>query len=126
MEKTVKDIISIKVDNEPFMCFVMDNGTIFIEEKIKKFLTAEKDLKGTIASTHSYFPVEINGKKAYLLTALINHLRPRILKQLAGDGFLYRIDKAIGERDNPKERGLSEFDRMMLKAVHYNPKEQGI
>jgi hypothetical protein len=45
---------------------------------------------------------------------------------LAGDGFLYRIDKAIGERDNPKERGLSEFDRMMLKAVHYNPKEQGI
>lgn len=126
MDKTIKNIISIKIDNEPFTCFVMESGTVLIEEKIKKFLSTEKDLKGTIASTHTYFPVEINGKKAYSLKALINHLRPRILKQLAADGFLYRIDKAIGERDNPKERGLSEFDRMMLKAAHYNPKERGV
>jgi hypothetical protein len=101
-------------------------GLFFIEEKTKKFLTAEKDPLGTIASTHTYFPVEINGKKAYSLKALINHIKPRILKPLATDGFLYRIDKAINERDNPKERVLSEFDRMMLKAVHYNLKGREI
>jgi hypothetical protein len=38
------------------------------------------------------------------------------IKKFAFDGFLYRINKAIQERDNPKERELSEFDNKILQA----------
>jgi hypothetical protein len=124
MEKTVKDTISIKIDNEPFTCFVMESGAVLIEEKISKFFSAEYG-KGSVMMKYTG-GARIEGKNVYPLSIVVSYLRLRILKQLAEDGFSYRVTKAIVDRDNPKERVLSEFDRMMLRAVHYNPKEQGI
>jgi hypothetical protein len=60
----------------------------------------------------------------YSLTTVIDNLRVRLLKQLAKEGLSDKIDKAIDARDNPKERVLSEFDKNMLKALNYNPKER--
>jgi len=123
MNKT-KDIISIKIDNEPFICFIKEDGKIFIEEKINKFFNAGYD-KGTIASM-AMMKGEIEGKSVYSLKVVVNNLRLRILKQLVEDGFLYRINKAIDKRDNAKERNLSDFDRAILKAIEYNPREKAI
>jgi hypothetical protein len=38
-------------------------------------------------------------------------------------GYFMGVRKAIEKRDNSKERVLSEFDSMMLRAMEYNPKE---
>jgi len=115
-KELTKDYIDIKIDGEPIGCIVMKTGIVFIDAKIEKFFSKD----GT--STHK--PVEINGIDVYPLKIALSRLKPRILIQLAMDGVLYRINKAIEERDNPKERVLSEFDKMILKAVNYNPKER--
>ena len=122
--RTSKDIIIIKIDNEPFTCFVMEDGKIFVEEKINKFFNAGYD-KGTITNM-AMMPGEIDGQAVYALKVVADNLRPRLLKQLAEDGLFHRVHKAIEERDNPKERILSEFDKMLLKALYYNPKERGV
>jgi len=118
------ETINIKIDNESFLCYIMEDGKIFIEEKINKFFNSGYD-KGTIASM-AMMKGEINGKSVYSLKVVVNNLRLRILKQLVEDGFLYRINKAIDERDNAKERNLSDFDRAILKAIEYNPREKAI
>jgi hypothetical protein len=117
----LKDIINIKIDNEPFTCFVMQEGKIFVEEKISKFFNADYD-KGTIASMGTV-KTKIEGKSVFPSKVVINNLRLRILKQLAEDGLFHRVNKAVEVKNNPKERVLSDFDRMMLKAVNYNHRE---
>jgi hypothetical protein len=112
-----KDTIIIRIDDEPFTCLIRESGHIFIEEKIKKFLNPDYD-KGSVMILHT---VEMDGIMVFPLMHLVRHLRPRILKQFALEGFLYRINKAIEERDNQQERVLSEFDKIMLKALNYNP-----
>ncbi|MCL2651200.1 MAG: hypothetical protein FWD60_09295 [Candidatus Azobacteroides sp.] len=119
-DRTLKDIINIKIDGESITCLIMHSGNVFVEKKIEKFLNANYDM-GTVMHLHT---VEIQGINVFPLKGIINHLRSRILKELAADGIIHKINRAIDERDNPKERELSEFDRMMLKAVNYNPKER--
>jgi len=114
--------ITIRIDNEPFTCLTRIGGHIYIEEKIKKFFISDYD-KGTVMTI---FPREIEGMKVFPLIEIVNSLRPRILKNLAFDGFLYRINKAIEERNNPQERELSEFDNMILKAIKYTPKDKAV
>ena len=116
-EVQVKDKIIIKIDNEPFICLLMENGHIFIEEKIKKFLNPNYD-RGTVMILTA---VEIDGIMVFPLKRLVHYLRPKFLKQFVLEGFLYRINQAIEERDNQQERVLSEFDKIMLKALNYRP-----
>ena len=117
-DKALKNIINIKLDEEPFTCFVLADNSKYITARIRKFFTsAATDLE----------PVEIEDRqknttiKTFPLETVISNLKPRFLKELAMEGLSGRIDKAIDERDNPKEIVLSEFDRMMLKAINYKP-----
>ena len=119
-----KDTITIRIDNEPFICFVMEDGRVFVETKISKLFNADYD-KGTITNM-VLRPGSIDGKPVYALKVVADNLRPRIMKQLVEDGLTHRVLKAIEARENSKERDLSEFDKAMLQAAQYNPKERGI
>ena len=120
-----KDTITVRIDNEPFTCLVMEDGRIFVEAKINRLFHAGYD-KGTAAHMALMRGGTIDGKSVYALKIVADKLRPRILKQLVEDGLTHRVHKAIEARDNPKARDLSEFDRAMLQAAKYSPKERGI
>lgn len=119
MNRTLKDIINIKIDQESFICFVLSDNSKYIAASICKFFSSNTDLE----------PLELaeikkdNRTKVFPLDIVINNLRPRLLKELAIEGLSDRIDKAINNKNNPKGRILSEFDKMMLKAINYNPKK---
>ena len=115
----IANIINIKIDDRPIDCFITDKGLYLIDERIKEFLSKDNDA-APIALT---IPLGTKSyqKTTYGLEDVINNLKPRFLKQLAIDGLSGRIDKAIEARDNSQERVLSEFDRMILKAMKYNP-----
>ena len=120
MDRALKDIITIKIDGVPFVCLVLTDGSKYIAASIRKFFSSDNNLEPIIIeeikkdTATNVFPLEV----------VIDNLRPRFLKELAKEGLFDRIDKAINERDNPKERMLSEFDKAILKALKYNPKER--
>jgi hypothetical protein len=104
----------------PIPCLVLSDGSKYIAAQISRFFISNNDIN----------PIQIEEikkdtmVKVYPLKTVIDNLRPRFLKELANEGLSDRIDKAIDERDNPQERELSEFDKALLKALKYNPKER--
>lgn len=46
----------------------------------------------------------------------------RIKKQLDSDGTV----RVTESNNNSEERVLSDFDRLILRAVNYKPKERGV
>ena len=118
-QHNIVNIINIKIDDRPIDCFITDKGLYLIDERIKEFLSKDDNAKPimlTISLGRKSYQ-----KTAYSLSDVINNLKPRFLKELAIDGLSSRIDKAIEAKDKPQERVLSEFDRIILKAMKYNP-----
>ena len=120
MDRKLKDIITIKIDGVPFVCLVLTDGSKYIAASICKFFSSDKNLEPIIIEEIK----KDTATRVFPLEVVIDNLKPRFLKELAREGLSDRIDKAIDTRDNLKERMLSEFDKNMLKAMNYNPKER--
>jgi hypothetical protein len=69
-------------------------------------------------------PTEINQARetkarVYTLETVIDNLKPIVLRQLAKDGLISRINETVSQKHNPQDRVLSGFDKMILLALNH-------
>jgi hypothetical protein len=110
----IKEIADIRIDGQKFVCFVLNDGSKYIAANICKLFKS-----GNIVE-----PAEINQDRetkgrVYTLETVIDNLKPRILRQLAMNGLIHKINETIYQKHNPQERVLSEFDKMIMQAINH-------
>jgi len=125
MKNSIKDVLVIRIDRKPISCFLLEDNTFLIDKEINTFFKSNSDAKIT----------QIDNIDGYLIDDVIDNLKPRILKQFAKVGLLLKLENGgdkegtsisygIGNHIHAENRELSEFDRMILKAINYNPRKE--
>ena len=113
----IKDIIYIKVDGTKIPCYILESELRLISKKISKFFNV--NAKNKIKEIEL---VDKENKKigAYLIHEAIDNLTPSVMKRL----ILIYIVEWIEKGGIVEKRKLSEFDKLILEAMKYNPKEK--
>jgi len=117
MDNKIKESVKIQIDKLSLICYILENNQRYISEGIKTYFRGTPDIPLHILSD------ERNDElKGYYLEDIVKHLNPKTLKLLTTLSLNRLIDNSI--KNPPKEKELSDFDRLMKKALDYNPKNK--
>ncbi len=104
--------------------YMVESGKCYVGYRVNQFFKPAIDIPHVILTANNNAEV-----KAYTIAKMIDSVNHTTLKQIARDGLMSvvraEIEKVREGNPTPKEeRKLSEFDRNILKAAAYNPKEK--
>lgn len=120
MDNRIKDTIVVKITKaqKPIPIYLLSNGKIMVDESIIPYLkeSVKTKIKPQIIIDENTDEVE-----SYSLREVLEKLPHFILEDITK----YLILEKFNVKEEPlKERNLSEFDKNILKAMKYNPKEE--
>ncbi|KAA6319203.1 hypothetical protein EZS27_030874 [termite gut metagenome] len=117
MDNKVKKTVKIRINGRSIDCYILENDTIFIEDVIKEFFKSNSN------DTPIILEVVNNSRiiqfRVYSIENVIHNIKTKHLKYLAQIGLVDLIETNKNQIE-PKERNLSEFDKLILRAMRYN------
>lgn len=102
-----------------YLCYQAEDNELLIDRKIEELF--RKNLKVPLR-----IMVSQEGKKveAFHLLDVAFSLKRGPLQWITSAGIITMVQNAIDKGISKEERELGEFDRMILKALEYNPKKK--
>lgn len=113
----IKDTVHIQIEDMHIYSYISYDNNRYIGEGIRMYLKGKPDI--TLHTLIDEYNEEI---KAYSFRDTIEHLNVKTLQMFARFGLNGLIDSSL--KNPPKQRPMGEFDRLIKKALDYNPKDK--
>ncbi|PXV60155.1 hypothetical protein CLV62_1303 [Dysgonomonas alginatilytica] len=117
MNNRIKDTVNVQVGTMSIYCYILEDGSRFIGERIKMYFKGNPNV--TLVPLLDDNNNEI---KTYSFIDVIEHLNLNTLQIFAQFGLNGLIDTTLS--NPPKEKKLGDFDKLIKKALEYNPKDR--
>lgn len=120
MDNKIQEIIKIELgENKRLLsCYILENGKHYIDYRINSQFRVS-----AIAKTPQTTLIDKQGNeiKAYSINQVVDNLSPKVIKEYA-QSYIQDIIERGGIIE--EEKKLSDFDRLMKRALDYNPKDK--
>ncbi len=119
MDNKIKNTIIVKVTlaKKEIPIYLLSNGKVMVDEKIIPYL---KESVKTKIEPHIIIDDKTNEIDSYNLKEVLGKLPHFILEDIAKYLILERFNMI---EEPPQERELSDFDKLIMQAMKYNPKK---
>lgn len=117
MDNRIKDTVNVQIGTMSIYCYILEDGNRFIGERIKMYFKGNP-----VVTLITLLDDNNNEIKAYSFIDVIDHLNLKTLQIFAQFGLNSLIDMTLS--NPPKEKKLGDFDKLIKKALNYNPKDK--
>ncbi|GAB6122564.1 aldo-keto reductase family protein [Dysgonomonas termitidis] len=117
MNKRIKNTVHIQIEQMHIYSYILYDNSRYIGEGIRMYFKDNPDV-----TLHTLIDENNNETKAYSFRDTIEHLNLKTLQMFARFGLNGLIDEDL--KNSPKKRPMGDFDRLIQKALNYNPKDK--